>query len=59
MLAKYSSAMQGSLYRSRPPKKPFVEEFVLDFDKYEKALIEKYGKPDESYQGLRRKPKKV
>jgi hypothetical protein len=51
MLAKYRSAMQGSLYSLRSPKKPFMEEYVLDFDKYEKTLIEKYGKPDESYRG--------
>ena len=49
-LAKYSSALQRSLYSAIAPKKPFAGEYVLDFSKYEKALIEKYGKPDENYQ---------
>jgi hypothetical protein len=51
MLAKYSSALQGTLYRLVSPKKPSAGEFIVDFGRFEKALIEKYGKPDESYQG--------
>lgn len=51
MLAKYSSVIQRTLYSAVSPKKLSPGEYVLDFNKYEKALNEKYGKPDESYQG--------
>jgi hypothetical protein len=45
MLLKYFS-WSKTLYPSVPPPKPIVGECIVDFDKFEKALIEKYGKPE-------------
>jgi hypothetical protein len=50
MLVKYSPPLQRILY-SAAPKQLLPGEFILDFDKFKKALIEKYGQPDEHYLG--------
>jgi hypothetical protein len=45
MLLKYFS-WSKTLYPSLTPKKPLAGECIVDFEKFEKALIEKYGKPE-------------
>lgn len=56
MLAKYSPSIQRTLYSIASPRKLFPGEFIVDYGKFEKALIEKYGKPVEHYLGA---PKEV
>jgi helix-turn-helix protein len=47
MLIKYFPLdQQKRFFPSAPPKKPFTGECFVDFDKFEKALTEKYGKPE-------------
>lgn len=46
MLLKYFDLNQQKRFNSSDlPKKPFIGECLADFDRFEKALIEKYGKP--------------
>jgi hypothetical protein len=53
-IVKYSQDFR-SVFKS-PASPPLGSQYVLDFDKFEKALINKYGQPNEQYLGA---PKEV